>query len=273
MANLVSCDALAFSTINTGKRPKYGQTCANFFERFSQVTYVLSIAGILEDASQFERRIKMIARFKKNSYQWSPLAVIVTIMLGCVSLPDAEHKEAAGISVAKPLPATKVNMPAYRLVLDDQIAGIPIDGTRYFSPSGDRIAFRSQDKLYIADQNGTVIRPILDDPGPWKMRGANWSPDGRLVVYMGTREVTSQSGTHNVSAIFIISPDGGGPRQIGPEVRGDWWVHRGLKWTPDGRHLSYSNPRTGGLQPFFHSLCYLSLLNTTLRICQRCFCQ
>ena len=37
----------------------------------------------------------MIARFKKNSYQWSPLSVILIIVLGCVSLVDAKREEAS----------------------------------------------------------------------------------------------------------------------------------------------------------------------------------
>ncbi|MHC4533997.1 MAG: hypothetical protein ACYS6K_08595 [Planctomycetota bacterium] len=196
----------------------------------------------------------MIALFRKNLYQWPLSAVILISILGCMSLPDAEHEETIVTTAAKPSPAAKFNEPTYRLVLDNQIAGIPEEGwsKHYFSPNGDRIAFRSRGKLYVAELNGTVIRPILDDPGPWKMRCANWSPDGRWVVYVGTREVTSQSGTHKVSAIFIVSPDGGGPRQISPEVRGDWWIYRGIQWTPDGQHLSYSDPIdsdpcTGGL--------------------------
>ncbi|MHC4500734.1 MAG: LamG-like jellyroll fold domain-containing protein, partial [Planctomycetota bacterium] len=49
----------------------------------------------------------MIARFKKNSYQWSPLAVILIIILSCVSLLDARRTKASGISAAKPPPTTE----------------------------------------------------------------------------------------------------------------------------------------------------------------------
>ena len=81
----MACDALALSTMNIEESPQYGRTLVNLFERFSQVTYVPSIAGILEDKSQLERRIKMIAQFKKNSYQFSPVAAILIIVLACIS--------------------------------------------------------------------------------------------------------------------------------------------------------------------------------------------
>jgi Tol biopolymer transport system component len=134
-------------------------------------------------------------------------------------------------------PGTKVNGPTYRLVLDDQIAGMPV-GPRDVSPTDDWIVFRSQDKLYIADQTATVIRPILDDSGPWKYPNSlRWSPDGRLIAYTAAKEVTSDSSKSPVQAIFVLSPDGGAPRQIGPERT--WYQNiRRLHWTPDGKHLT-----------------------------------
>jgi serine/threonine-protein kinase len=75
-------------------------------------------------------------------------------------------------------------MPNYRLVLDEQIAGMPV-GMCDFSPSGDRIVFKTDDNLYITDQAATTIRPLLDDLGPWEtvVRAApSWSPHGRLIA-------------------------------------------------------------------------------------------
>jgi Tol biopolymer transport system component len=135
-------------------------------------------------------------------------------------------------------PGAKANGPTYSLVLDDQMAGMRV-GQRDFSPSGDRIVFGSRDKLYIADLAGTVIRPILDDMGPWKYpSNLRWSPDGRLIAYKAAKEVTSDSSKDPVQAIFVLNPDGGAPRQIGPERP---WPKRALKinWTPDSKHLTY----------------------------------
>jgi len=84
-----ACDALAVSTMNVEETPVYGRTILNLLERFSQVSYVPSIAGILEDSSQIERRIKMIAKSKKHSpMQWAA-AVLVFAALAGVGLTDA----------------------------------------------------------------------------------------------------------------------------------------------------------------------------------------
>jgi len=125
--------------------------------------------------------------------------------------------------------------PNYRLVLDEQIAGMPV-GTCDFSPSGDRIVFENDDNLYITDQTATIMRPLLDDLGPWEIVSQPcWSPDGRLIAYTLTKGPPQDS--EIVSAIFVLNPDGGVPRQIGPDVTN--LVIFSFFWTPDSQHLTY----------------------------------
>ena len=114
------------------------------------------------------------------------------------------------------------------------------------SPSGDRGVFYAvrngeSGQLYIYEQSGSVVRPLLNDLGPWqKFHYPNWSPSGHLIAYVADRLVGSGTETvagepNKVAAIFVVSPDGGTPRQIGPPMRE---IH-GLCWTPDGLSLTY----------------------------------
>jgi Tol biopolymer transport system component len=141
-------------------------------------------------------------------------------------------------------PGTKANGPTYRLVLDSKIAGMPVNVKQRdcrwldFSPSGDRIVFVSQSKLYIADETGTLIRPILYNSAPLYGRQPRWSPDGRQIAYAAGRRVTSDSGVDIVDAIYVLSPDGGAPRKIIPERKG-YFAVGWLRWTYDGKHLTY----------------------------------
>lgn len=136
-------------------------------------------------------------------------------------------------------PSRATNGPTYRLVLDEKMAGMPVGRGRDFSPSGDRIVFVSQYRLYITDQAGAVTRPLLDDLGPWEE--ANWpcwSPDGKLIAYQLSRGVLKDSGGEEIlSAVFVIDPDGGIPRQVGPDVKGS--IRSKVLWTSDSRNVSY----------------------------------
>jgi len=86
----LACDGLVLSTMGPDKSQAYGQTLVNLFKGFSGLQYVPGVAGVLENKSQLKRRITMIARFKKGSYRWSALAVVLLAVLGCVALTNAK---------------------------------------------------------------------------------------------------------------------------------------------------------------------------------------
>ncbi len=85
----LACDGLAISMMDSDEPPRYGQTIVNILENFSQVSYVPSVAGILEDKSQIERRIKMIADYKKTSRSRWAGAMLLLAVLACVVLTNA----------------------------------------------------------------------------------------------------------------------------------------------------------------------------------------
>jgi len=87
----VACDAHTLSRTNPGESKQYGQTIVHLLERFSQPRRLPTTVGILEDKSQLKRRIIMIARFKKNTYRWSAVAVALLAVLACVALTDARE--------------------------------------------------------------------------------------------------------------------------------------------------------------------------------------
>ena len=122
------------------------------------------------------------------------------------------------------------------------------------SPSGDRGVFRvTRDgeprQLYIYEQSGAVVRPLLNDLGPWQgFRYPSWSPSGHLIAYVADR--LAEPGTETVdgepdlvSAIFVVSPDGGKPRQIGTTMSNV----SGVCWTPDGQSLTYLDATRDGI--------------------------
>jgi Tol biopolymer transport system component len=69
--------------------PEYGRTIVSLLESFSQVRYLPSVAGILEDTRQIERRIKMIADYKKIPRPRWAGAMLLLAILACIVLTNA----------------------------------------------------------------------------------------------------------------------------------------------------------------------------------------
>ncbi|MHC4498922.1 MAG: M56 family metallopeptidase, partial [Planctomycetota bacterium] len=122
----LACDGLALSRMRIDESESYGQTMVRLLEKFSQSRRLPILAGVLEDKSQLKRRVAMISRFKKSSYQRSIPAVIVIVVLGCVTLTDAESTTsktqvkapAPAVDLTKTLdikPETKAPAPAVDL--------------------------------------------------------------------------------------------------------------------------------------------------------------
>jgi len=90
----LACDGLAVSMMDADEPPEYGRTIVNLLENFSQVRYLPSVAGILEDTCQIERRIKMIADYKKTSRPRWAGAMLLLAVLACAVLTNASVAKA-----------------------------------------------------------------------------------------------------------------------------------------------------------------------------------
>ncbi|MHC4660004.1 MAG: M56 family metallopeptidase, partial [Planctomycetota bacterium] len=97
-----ACDALALSRMNAEEPPAYGRTIVTLLERFSRVQYVPGMVGVLESKVQLERRIVMIAKFKKGSQKLTLPAALAILVVACVSLTDARSAGGGASSTQEP---------------------------------------------------------------------------------------------------------------------------------------------------------------------------
>ena len=129
----MACDRLAISTMGLDEPPEYGRTIVSLLESFSQVRYLPSVAGILEDTCQMERRIKMIADYKKTPRPRWAGAMLLLAVLACLVLTNA-YVAKADFTFGEP-----VNLGSTVNTVYDEIGlSISADGlTLYFSESMD----------------------------------------------------------------------------------------------------------------------------------------
>lgn len=100
---------------------------------------------------------------------------------------------------------------------------------------GNRVAFVYGGDIWVAPATGGDARRLTSDDGMEYF--PKFSPDGRWIAFTG-----DYSGTRQV---FVISVDGGEPRQltfyndVGPMPPRGGIDNRVLDWTPDGKHILF----------------------------------
>jgi Tol biopolymer transport system component/beta-lactamase regulating signal transducer with metallopeptidase domain len=233
----LACDALVLARTQSGQAKDYGRTIVCLLERFSRPRHLPAMAGILETKAQLKRRIKMIARFKKNSYQWSPWAILLIIILACISLPDARRTRASETLASKP-----AQQPDFRKIW------IPTKpGNGVLSPDGKKFAFVSKRRIWVVPVHGKVSPDIAGEPvrlrgteGAWRW-GMSWSADGKWIAYNNLKN----------DEICIVPSSGGKVKRISVNKNrgGHLWNYR-LSLSPDGKIVAFAAKEKGEIQLF-----------------------
>jgi dipeptidyl aminopeptidase/acylaminoacyl peptidase len=118
------------------------------------------------------------------------------------------------------------------LTVDDLLA-LPVVGDPQLSPDGRRVAYtvteysladnRGTTRIWLADLAGGAARRLTGGPG--SDRQPRWSPDGRTLAFISTRE--------NGAQLWVLPLEGGEARRVTnlPDGAAD------PVWLPDGRGL------------------------------------
>ncbi|MHC4558852.1 MAG: M56 family metallopeptidase, partial [Planctomycetota bacterium] len=218
----LACDALVLAQTHSSESKDYGRTIVNLLERFSRRQQLPAMAGILETKAQLKRRITMIAKFKKNSYQWSPMAAILMIILACICLPDAKRTSASETSDIKP--PVMVVRQVWADAADPQFMGAPSPDGKYLS----YVDWKTGD-LAVHDLT-TGKNRLLTNEGRSKglVSYSVFSPDSKQVAYhwwdYGKK----------VSELRIVGLDGSGPHIVNQDEE---TANFPMGWIPDGKHI------------------------------------
>ncbi len=94
-----------------------------------------------------------------------------------------------------------------------------------WSPDGKRIAYTSDDALWVMNADGTSARRLTEHPsGNSEPR---WSPDGKRIAFYSRRRGWEH--------IWLIDANGGAPKQI---LKGEFDADD-LAWSPDSNQLAF----------------------------------
>jgi len=221
----LSCDALVLSCTGKEESQEYGRAIVGLLRRFSRSRPLPAMAGILENKSQLKRRITMIANFKKNFYQWSPLAVFLILAVSFVSLSFA----VGGKSQNTFLPKSEQKISLHRVETGpmSDFSGPPSLDGRYicdFQPTSDLVIA----EMVIRNLATGEVRPLTK-----VSRAGMWypviSPESTHVAYMNQFYPSPET------ELQLIKMDGTGHRAIHRFKGGERFVIHA--WTPDGKMI------------------------------------
>jgi beta-lactamase regulating signal transducer with metallopeptidase domain len=85
----LACDAMALEAAGEGQNKEYGRTILRLLDNFSRPHAAPGLVGILEDKSQLQRRIGMIASYVPTR-GWPRLAMALIFALAVIGLTDAQ---------------------------------------------------------------------------------------------------------------------------------------------------------------------------------------
>ncbi|MFC1633402.1 M56 family metallopeptidase [Planctomycetota bacterium] len=238
----MACDRLAISTMGPDEPPKYGRTIVNLLESFSQVRYLPSVAGILEDTCQMERRIKMITDYRKTSRtRWTGAMLLVAVLV-CVVLTNAYVAKADFTFGMLTKLGREINSPAA-----DGDTSISSDGLELFF-EGRRPDGYGRGDIFVS------TRETTNDPwgeaeilGP-PINGTDWetspdiSADGLTLYFTSTR-----SGFWDISVTTRATRNDPWeePMNLGPTVNSTAQEF-GPSISSDGLSLYFNSDRSGG---------------------------
>jgi beta-lactamase regulating signal transducer with metallopeptidase domain/Tol biopolymer transport system component len=263
----LSCDAFVLSRTGKEESQEYGQAIVGLLRRFSRSRPLPALAGILENTSQLKRRITMITRFKKDFYQWSPLAIFLILALGFVAFsfavgrwdqktfsPESEPKislrrvETGPISDLSGPPSLDgrylIDVEEYSLIVRDLISGEDrvltewsrgSDSYPIISPDSTQVAFTDRRKLQLINLDGTGHRVLYEFKEDEGFNIRLWTPDGKHILgafYKGDEgDKTMQFAT--------FSSENGSMRVLHTfETSWNFW-RSGMAISPDGRYIAF----------------------------------
>jgi len=174
-----------------------------------------------------------------------------------------ERLPTIGQNVISPTVSRQGDRLAYTQTLDDQniwrleinsmgrggsptslIASTLGDNGPNYSPDGQKIVFASTRTggfgIWVCDRNGANPLQLIDR-GPNLTGTPRWSPDGRWVAFDSR---SSDSGQEGNADIYVISAEGGQPRNLTLESSEDV----APSWSRDGKWIYFGSTRSGAMQ-------------------------
>jgi beta-lactamase regulating signal transducer with metallopeptidase domain len=167
----LACDGLALSQLHPHEASAYGRTIVRLVEQLIMPRPHLLLAGFLGDRARIKQRVAMISLFRRETYQWSPLALVLVGIVGCTGLTNGRAVDRPGKAQVQP---PELHQPS------------EAPATAHGFPNIMRIYIRhhQMDKYLVANGRSVVSADEPGETGLWEARfNGEFTPDGAMLIY------------------------------------------------------------------------------------------
>jgi len=209
----LACDGFVLSLLHPDETSDYGHTIVRQVEGLLTLRRLPTLAGLCGERTHIKQRIVMISRFNRAAYQWSPLAMVLVGLVGCVGLTDRFAGDGAAQAQPEVIQSAELYEAPEALALENRNikriyirhlqsgqylvangssvvcapepgeAGLweaQFDGR--FTPNGDMLIFSVSTGRYLSTdaQGNLTVDPL--SPNPWARWGRQAGPLGVQVI-------------------------------------------------------------------------------------------
>jgi Tol biopolymer transport system component len=121
--------------------------------------------------------------------------------------------------------------PAFRLSSDDASCHFAKDDEK------DEELEEFQTRLFVADADGSQMKPLADLPEYQAQGSPNWSQDGKYIAFDAWKPQDGEE--FSASRVLVVNADGTKPRVLGPGAM--------PSFSPGGHRIVFSRPSVGGV--------------------------
>lgn len=172
-------------------------------------------------------------------------AVLAALVPGCTTptpIPSAVTGPATPTprSARPAASATPATTPSGTRIVHHGLAPVVTGEPISVEDLSGRIVTDNFEDVFAMDPDGSDVVFLANEPGA--EFDADWSPDGRSVVYRD-----STRGMNVDDEVFVVRADGSGAVNISDNPANDW----GPTWSPDGSTIVFNSDRDGGLRGYY----------------------
>ncbi|MHC4206976.1 MAG: M56 family metallopeptidase [Planctomycetota bacterium] len=194
----LACDGLALSRLGSNETSAYGHTVLRLTDQLFKSRLRLIPTGFLGGRARITQRVAMISRFTKETYRYSPLAIVLVGLLGYIGLTNRLSLD----RIAQAQPGVIQPAESYALPEDSAAAH------EYANVKRIHLRHLETGQYLTVSGNSVSCDAEPGETGLWEARyDDEFTPEGDMLIYSVSRGTFLSTDSQGNLALNQVAPD------------------------------------------------------------------